>query len=892
MQDSQKSLEELRQEVTTLHQQLADLQERLNVTEETLQAIGAGEVDAFVVSTEQGMRVFTIQGADHIYQCLVEQMGEGAATISAEGIILYCNQRLADLLDCSLNHLIGYQLETFIAHKDSQAFLQLLQEISERETLTRELSLRKAKGNKEVPVKLSLKQLQINDSLVNSVIVTDITESKVKESAKLSQILSSAIAVIKNFRIFRDRTIVIDSWMGGTEQVFGYSLEEVNADSDLVIANIFPEDREKFLNFFLADLQSENVGVCEYRFIHKDGTIHWLNCNYLAEWDQAQNCWMGINIITDITARKRSEIALKQEEEKLSLFVRFAPVSMAMFDLNMCYLTVSQRWLDMYQLGSRESIIGRSHYDVFPNIPDSWKKIHQECLAGETRKCDQDSFILADGSMQWLKWEVLPWRTSTNKVGGILIFVEDITEMKQLEKQFYHAQRLESLGTLASGIAHDFNNILTPILGITQLLPLEFPDLDESTATMLKLLSNSANRGVDLIKQIMLFSRSTEGKSVTLQIGYLLLELIGITKKTFPKSITISANIPTLELWTIEADAIQIHQVFMNLMVNARDAMADGGNLKVSAENCHLDEQDAQMYLDAKAGDYVVVTVADQGSGISPEVLNRIFDPFFTTKEVGKGTGLGLSTVAGIIKNHGGFIKVYSVLGKGTEFKVFFPATKGEVNLTHLEEVMPNGKGELILIVDDEESIREVTKISLENYNYKTILASDGVEAIALYSRYQQEISVVIMDMTMPNLDGATTISTLRNLNPSAKIIATSGLADNHKFIIDNDVQTFLLKPYTISQLLQALTQILLPLELRASHIPTNTAEMRELSKKDLAIMSPAWLKQMYDAAYYCDDEVMLELVSQIPPSQQAIANALRCLVLDFKTDFIMKLTK
>ncbi|WP_054469679.1 PAS domain S-box protein [Planktothricoides sp. SR001] len=392
---------------------------------------------------------------------------------------------------------------------------------------------------------------------------------------------------------------------------------------------------------------------------------------------------------------------------------------------------------------------------------------------------------------------------------SILVVNNDITEKKQLEQQFYHAQRLESLGTLASGIAHDFNNILTPILGASQLLPQKLPHPDDQTQRLLAILSSSARRGADLVKQILLFSRSTEGNLATIQLGYLLLELIGIAKQTFPKSITISHEIPTKELSTISADAIQMHQVFMNLMVNARDAMTEGGKLTISAENRQLDQYYAAMNLEAKVGAYVVVTVADTGSGISPDLLDKIFDPFFTTKGTGKGTGLGLSTVRGIVKNHGGFVKVHSELGKGTQFNVFLPAIAGEVNLTTSEEAMPSGNGELILIVEDEALIQEITKTALENYNYRTMIASDGIEALSLYAQHQQEISVVLMDMMLPNLDGLTAIRTLQKINPQVKIIATSGIMANQKLALEANVKTFLVKPYTTSKLLEALTEIM-----------------------------------------------------------------------------------
>lgn len=890
MKDSLTPLEKMSQEVETLNRELAEVQERLNVAEETLEAIGSGEVDAVVVSTPRGERVFTLHGADYVYQCLVEQMGEGAATVSSEGLILYCNNRLAELLNCPLKNLIGSHLETFIAPPYKKSFLLLLQQVQPEKNITRELSLLAATGNKEVRVKLSFKQLHIDEILVNSIIVTDITESKIKEAAKLSHILNSAIAVIKNFRILTDGTLEIDSWTGGTQHIFGYSLEAVQADSALIIANILPEDREKTIASLIENIQGGRSGIIEYRFLHGDRTIRWLASNYVAEWDQEQDCWVGIEIITDITQRKETEQKIAEQ----AALIDIASDAIFVKDLDDHILFWNKGAERLYGWAEAE-VIGQKTQTLF-NQPCKLTKAIQITTEKGSWQGEIDQ-ITKTGKNIIVESRKTLINNLFSQSRSILVVNSDITEKKQLEKQFYHAQRLESLGTLASGISHDLNNILTPILGVSQLLPLKITNMNEPTERLLKILSASAKRGAELVKQILLFSRTTDGQTVILQLGYLLLEVVGIAKHTFPKSITISTKMPAMELWTISGDATQIHQVFMNLMINARDAMSSGGSLTISAENRRLEEDDALMNLEAKAGCYVAVTVADTGIGIPPELLSRIFDPFFTTKEVGKGTGLGLSTVRGIVKNHGGFVKVYSELGKGTEFQVFLPAIEGEVSLTTVEKAMTRGKGELILIVDDEASIREITQTSLENYNYRTILASDGLEAIAVYREHQQAISVVLMDMMMPNLDGVSAMRALQKINPRVNIIATSGLLANKKLALDANVKTFLLKPYTIAQLLQILTEILPLEENKANRLPPLTSQESsslprvELSRDALAMMPPEWLQQMYDAACYCDGDLLLQLIEQIPTSKVAIANALTDLTLSFKTDIIMELT-
>ncbi|MGV0023645.1 response regulator [Phormidesmis priestleyi] len=394
---------------------------------------------------------------------------------------------------------------------------------------------------------------------------------------------------------------------------------------------------------------------------------------------------------------------------------------------------------------------------------------------------------------------------------SILTVDTDITEKKQLEAQFLRAQRLESIGTLASGIAHDLNNILTPILAASQLLPLKFPNADDRTHQLLKIVEANARRGADLVKQVLSFARGVDGRRTPVQVGHLLLEIEQIAKRTFPKSIVVQTNLSSFNLALVSADATQLHQVFMNLCVNARDAMPEGGTLALSANNVSIDEPYARMHLDAKQGDYVRITIADTGQGIPPEILDRIFDPFFTTKEVGKGTGLGLSTAIGIVKNHGGFIEVTSHIGQGTCFQVYLPATAGKVAPPIENLSLESGHGEWILVVDDETSIQEIAKASLEDQNYRVLTASDGFEAIALYAKHQQDITVIVMDLMMPAMDGLTAIRTLRKLNPHVKVIATSGLTVPNTLsdLASVGVHHFLPKPYTTHELLNELQTVL-----------------------------------------------------------------------------------
>ncbi|SNQ59325.1 PAS domain S-box protein [Candidatus Methanoperedens nitratireducens] len=398
---------------------------------------------------------------------------------------------------------------------------------------------------------------------------------------------------------------------------------------------------------------------------------------------------------------------------------------------------------------------------------------------------------------------------SEGKPKSILVINTDITEKRKFEMQLLRAQRMESIGTLAGGIAHDLNNVLTPIMMSLQTLEDKFQD--EQSQKLLTILERNLLRGSNLIKHVMSFARGIEGERKPLQAAHIISEVEKVAKETFNKNIEIKTDI-SRDLFTISADATQLHQVLMNLCVNARDAMPDGGILRITASDFYVDESYARMNVESRVGQYIIITVSDTGTGIPPEIIGRIFEPFFTTKEPGKGTGLGLSTSIGIVKSHGGFINVSSEVGKGTTFKIYLPAFKTEMQgaQMHQPELL-TGNGELILVAEDEGSIREITCSTLETYGYEAIAAEDGVQAVAEYARNMDKIKVILMDMMMPVMDGQASIRAVRKINPEVKIIAISGLAEEDKLKnIADHTNAFLPKPYTAEKLLKTIHEVLI----------------------------------------------------------------------------------
>ena len=382
----------------------------------------------------------------------------------------------------------------------------------------------------------------------------------------------------------------------------------------------------------------------------------------------------------------------------------------------------------------------------------------------------------------------------------------DITEKKQLEAQFLRAQRLESIGALASGIAHDLNNVLAPIIiGVPLLREMV---QDPTARRLLRTMQSSAQRGAAIVKQVLTFARGVEGERMLLQPSHLIWEMEKLAAETFPKNIQVEFNVAA-DLWPVLGDATQLHQALMNLCVNARDAMPGGGVLTMDAANIVLSKETAAKIPGAQQGSYVCLRVIDTGTGIPPEVEAKLFEPFFTTKGAGKGTGLGLSTVLGIARSHGGFVQVTSKVGQGSTFELYVPATTtGEVEVKPTyAPPWPHAHGECVLVVDDEAAVREVARQALMEFGYRVITAGRGAEALGIFQERRQEIQLVLTDMMMPEMDGPTLVAALRVLDPQVRIVGITGMADaaGMSGLKTLELSAMLAKPFTIEKLLEVI---------------------------------------------------------------------------------------
>jgi PAS domain S-box-containing protein len=602
-----------------------------------------------------------------------------------------------------------------------------------------------------------------------------------------------------------DRIITYAS--SAATRILGYHAEEMLGKH--IIDFVHSPERRRSLRFFqLINEKRDAPFILSSRFHHKDGSVRWLEGiakNLLAD--------PSVNAIVlnfrDITERKQAEEALKLQTSYFQQLFENSPAGIVMFDNDVRVVDANKAFESLFQYSLQE-IRGINIQDLI--VPSTYvaesTQLIQATYQGETisRITTRKK---KDGS--WVQVRILMYPILVdNRQLGVFSMYLDLTEQQQLQEQLLRTQRLESIGTLASGIAHDLNNVLAPIMMVIRILQDSIED--HSKKKLLDTVEKSIQRGADIIKQVLLFSRGVRGNLTVLDPGSVVREVENIIRETFPKDIHLRVSIPA-KILCVNGDSTQLHQVLLNICVNARDAMQNGGTLTLKVETIEFGVGDTQIHPDAKPGQYVVFIIRDNGTGIPKEIVDKIFDPFYTTKELGKGTGLGLSTSLGIVKSHHGFITVSTSRNKGSEFKVYLPAVASDEPELAAEGAGESlaGNEELILLVDDETAITDIGKYTLEASGYHVIVAADGEQAVSVFRQYQDEVRIVITDISMPILDGHSMIKAIRTIEPKTKFLVISGLVNDKEFkkIREEHIFASLTKPFTANQLLQSVYSVL-----------------------------------------------------------------------------------
>jgi PAS domain S-box-containing protein len=507
-----------------------------------------------------------------------------------------------------------------------------------------------------------------------------------------------------------------------------------------------------------------------------------------------------------------AEEKLRRTEHRYRTLIESIPDIIYTLDLDGSLSYVSPRWEKI--LGHVESeVLGRFFIEFAP--PEDHLFLVRVFKDVRNHKRNVENvhwhYLRKDGASRFFLGSAAPLFDEEGRVTGMIGMARDVTDHKRLEEQLLQSQKMESIGNLAGGIAHDFNNLLGGILGYATFVKRKLSNRDKIYQSI-EAIERSAQRAAELTKQLLGFARRGKYQVRPIDCDALIREIVLILRRTIDPRIAIELD-PDPRLSLIEGDEAQIQQALMNICLNARDALPQGGTLKIASRNQRMIPDQASRQRGMKEGCYIRLTISDTGTGMSPEVRDRIFEPFFTTKAKGQGTGLGLSMVYGIIQNHGGTIEVQSHTGIGSTFTVFLPAiASAALNGEELPPVPNIHRGqETILLVDDEEIIRELGIDILEDRGYRVFSASEGREAVRIYRERMREIDLIILDVMMPGIGGKETYRQLRAINPQVKVLLSSGYSTNGEVgeILKQGVSGFVQKPYREDELAAKVREVL-----------------------------------------------------------------------------------
>lgn len=541
----------------------------------------------------------------------------------------------------------------------------------------------------------------------------------------------------------------------------------------------------------------------EFHWRLPDGRVLWVQIRAVA-----LDGGRSIGFLQDVTERKRSETELLRERKLLEAFIDHAPVGIAMFNRDMRYVRSSRRWQAMFN-ATQEQLVGQRHYDDTSVILPHWIEAHQRGLGGETVK-GEDEWVRPDSKRAIHRWEVHPWGDSGLDSGGIIIMFEDVTEARTMEDELRHAHKMEALGQLAGGVAHDFNNLLQVIYGYTEIVQevlASNPDAAAYTGEVLR----ATRKASSLTRQLLAFSRRQVFAPAVVDVNTVINSTSKMLKRLLGENIDFQIVLDE-PLWPVEADADQLSQVLINLCVNARDAMPHGGRLTIRTSNCRVVETGLAGQPHISPGEYVMLTVADNGTGIAPSVMRHIFEPFFTTKDDGKGTGLGLSTVYGIVCQSNGQVWAESIPGNGACIKVCLPRTQKQVQPLRSPGArrLPGGSHTL-LIVEDDPDVRCAVAEFLPSLGYK-VLTAHPADAFGLAQRHAGALDLLITDVVMPGISGPELARQVSALQPLLPVLYMSGYIDDsvREGVLASQAP-FLQKPFTLEELAAAIQRSLVP---------------------------------------------------------------------------------
>ena len=744
----------------------------------------------------------TLRAREQDFRTATESMPQLVWIAKPDGTHIYFNQQWIDYTGLSLEQSLGEGWKAaFEPGEQANAVRRWNEAVAKGEIYEAEYRLRRADGSYRWMLARALPLRDAAGQITNWFGTSTDIDNQVEAQAQLRE--AQQVARIGSWT--RDPHTGVHTWSEELYHIFGLSPAEFTPTYDSIDEFIHPHDQPQYNRDRALSIATMQPFERDIRIIRRDGEVRLLHHRVAVETDRSG---VGVRVhgtVQDVTEARAAEQQLREQADLLNL-TRDAIIVRESDGTIRFWNHGAER---LYGWAAAE-VVGRRSED-FAYAENANLLAARKLLAQEGEWSGEIVHRRKDGSCVTVnsRWTAVP--NEHGNASSVLVINTDMTEQKLLEGQILRTQRLESIGTLASGVAHDLNNILAPILMAAPLLRDEMSA--EKRRQLVRLVETSAERGAAIVGQVLTFARGADGERVLVQPIYALKEVAELVGETFPKSITVHTSYPE-DLALIEADPTQLHQVLLNLCVNARDAMPDGGDLSLSAENFEVDEHYAAMTPGLTAGPHLLLKISDTGPGIPEEIMEKIFDPFFTTKTVGNGTGLGLSTVLGIVQNHGGTINAESG-ARGTTFQVLLPAAGAPFAAAEPieDDELPRGRGETILVVDDEAAIREVAEPLLRKHGYEVLLAEDGPAALTAFAGHTAKIDLVLTDLTMPLMSGIALARTIRKMQSDACIIISAGREDDcaPAEMGEIGVAATLPKPYTQAALLRLLAQVLSP---------------------------------------------------------------------------------
>jgi PAS domain S-box-containing protein len=803
-----------------LAERIQELEERLGEAEETLRALRCGEVDAVVVSGPEGEQVYTLKSADQAYRVMVQNMAGGALTLTTDGLILFSNEQFARMLGIPLERVIGASIQNFVSPDDVPMLSALLAGLNGAKA-----ELRLQGSRMSVPVQLSANRLFLDETECICVMVTDLTERKRNQEIVASERLARSIldqtagallVVDPRGRILRASS--------GAQQLANRNVLLRQFDD---VFSLRKDPEETAYNFSeiisVVERLGSIAGVAATTRRPSGETLHvMLSASVLA--GTRSECLGATVMMSDVSAIRRTEEALRESETRLRTLGDNLPEG-AIY--RYCQDIHGKPRFEFISAGI-ERLAGVPAAEVMDDaaalhrtvVPEDIERFKAALELSRERLTRLEMEVRlthrVTGQLRWSLLQAMPSRRADGSTcwDGIQLDLTDRKlaeeELRVKEDQLRQAQKMESIGVLAGGIAHDFNNLLTGVIGNASLVHSSLPEWDPNRP-LVEALMQSANRAADLTRQLLAYAGKGRVIARPVNVTTTVQEMMALLRGSVPPNIGILLNLQE-NIAPVESDEGQMQQIVMNLVLNAAEAVDDRpGQISITARTRRVDAAMVEQYrLEIPVGTYVCLEVKDTGAGMDLATKSRIFEPFFTTKFTGRG--LGLAAVHGIVRSHNGAVLVDSEPGQGAHFTVLLPATGGmasEKPETGATEKDLGGEG-TILVVDDEEAVRMVAASSLERFGYRVLMAANGIEAVEVFRKEAHQISLVLLDLTMPLLSGEETLQQLRSIRPDIPVLLSSGYNEIEavKRFAGLPLAGFVGKPYSAKALVAKIKSI------------------------------------------------------------------------------------